>query len=266
MDLPSTLKGRFPFRLGSTSYIVPADIETNVDRLLGVVDDVELLFFESHEQGPLPGVDTVRHLRDVAERSALTYTVHLPLDIHLGHPDAAERERSAEKCRRVAALTEPLSPFAYVLHVYREADTGDSDDALRRWQSFVVETLARTLLKDVDPFRVCLETLDYPFEWITPIADALGLSRCLDVGHMLLHGFSVEDYLAAHFSCTRVVHLHGVRDGRDHRDISCVPESLLSLLREQLYNNAAAERTLTVEVFSADALAASLPVLEEWIQ
>ena len=265
MDFLKTLKGRFPFRLGTTSYIVPADMETNVRKLADVVDDVELLFFESHEQGPLPNPSTIRSLRGIALSSTLTYTVHLPLDVRLGCSDATERERSADKCRRVISLTESLSPASYVLHVYREADAGDSADALRRWQSRAVETLEQTVLKEVEPFRICIENLDYSFEWITPIAEGAGLSRCLDVGHMLLHGFSIEDYLAAHFSCTRVVHLHGVQDGRDHREISCLSEPLLSKLREQLRNDPT-DRTLTVEVFNTDALAASLRILEEWIE
>jgi hypothetical protein len=38
-----TLAGRFPFRLGATSFIVPADMETNVHFLASKVDDVLVL-------------------------------------------------------------------------------------------------------------------------------------------------------------------------------------------------------------------------------
>ena len=43
------LKGRLPFRLGTTSYILPSDMITNVAMLAPFVDDVELLFFELEE-------------------------------------------------------------------------------------------------------------------------------------------------------------------------------------------------------------------------
>jgi hypothetical protein len=44
-----TLAGRFPFRMGTTSFIVPADMETNVRFSASKFDDIELRFFESHE-------------------------------------------------------------------------------------------------------------------------------------------------------------------------------------------------------------------------
>jgi len=34
------LKNRFPFRLGTTSYIIPADLITNVRFLASYVDDI----------------------------------------------------------------------------------------------------------------------------------------------------------------------------------------------------------------------------------
>ena len=43
-DLPS-LTHPVPFRLGVTSYVYPADIETNIRALAPVVDDIELDFF-----------------------------------------------------------------------------------------------------------------------------------------------------------------------------------------------------------------------------
>ena len=40
-----------PFRIGTTSYIIPADILPNVVYLAGKVDDVELVLFEVEEGG-----------------------------------------------------------------------------------------------------------------------------------------------------------------------------------------------------------------------
>ena len=39
-----TLKSRFPFRLGTTSYIIPADIIPNVRFPGPLIDDIELFF------------------------------------------------------------------------------------------------------------------------------------------------------------------------------------------------------------------------------
>jgi hypothetical protein len=86
-----------PFRIGTTSYIIPADILPNAAYLAGKVDDVELVLFEVEEGGGnLPDENTLAQLADIARRNDLTYTVHLPLDLRLGDDDLS-RERSTRK-------------------------------------------------------------------------------------------------------------------------------------------------------------------------
>jgi hypothetical protein len=75
-----SLKNRFPFRLGTTSYIIPAELLPNVIYLADKVDDIELVLFESDEISNLPDAATVKILKETAEQSDLTYTIHLPMD------------------------------------------------------------------------------------------------------------------------------------------------------------------------------------------
>src|SRR5512139_2373484 len=106
---PDTPLSRFgtPFRVGSTSYVYPADILPNVEKLAeaGDVDDVELVLFEV-DDGPnnLPGPDVVRRLADIAAENGLTYTVHLPLDLRLA-ADGSEQHASLVKAGRVIRAT-----------------------------------------------------------------------------------------------------------------------------------------------------------------
>jgi hypothetical protein len=74
----------FPFRLGTTSYIIPAGILPNVHYLADRVQDVELILFDL-DGGPsnLPTPDQTAELRQVAAHKHLTYTVHLPLDLRM---------------------------------------------------------------------------------------------------------------------------------------------------------------------------------------
>jgi hypothetical protein len=58
------LKSRFPFRIGTTSYIIPDDIEPNILYLSDVVDDIEIVLFESDEYSNIPDTQLVSRLSD----------------------------------------------------------------------------------------------------------------------------------------------------------------------------------------------------------
>ena len=91
----------FPFRLGTSSYIIPADILPNANYLAGKVKDIELILFEV-DDGPnnLPSPDVIEELAKIAREQDLTFTVHLPLDLKLGN-DGSERDVSLAKAKRV---------------------------------------------------------------------------------------------------------------------------------------------------------------------
>jgi sugar phosphate isomerase/epimerase len=251
------LKGRLPFRLGTTSYIKPADILPNVRFLAGLVDDVELVLFESDEISNLPEPDVVTDLHLLADEHDLTYTVHLPLDANLGHPMGAERRRSVRKCLRVIELTSPLRPFAYVAHILRE---GEQDQ--EAWRRAVRRSIESLLEAGIGRRQVCVETLDYDFSLIAPVVSDCGLAVCVDVGHLLLREEDPNTVLAQHLGRTRVVHLHGVRDGRDHLPVDVLDEALLGeMLR--LIEQADGERVVTLEVFGQEQLFRSLVAVQE---
>ncbi|MGE5799736.1 MAG: hypothetical protein ACM337_05370, partial [Syntrophaceae bacterium] len=86
-----SLKNRFPFRLGTTSYIIPADLLTNVRWLASCVDDIELLLFEADDDSNLPDKGTIAELDKIARSNDLSYTVHVPLGLALGAASETER-------------------------------------------------------------------------------------------------------------------------------------------------------------------------------
>ena len=131
-----------PFRFGTSSYIVPADILPNVQYLAGKVQDIELVLFEvDEEQNNLPSAEVLDELIRLASLFDLTYTVHLPLDLKLG-ADGSEQDLSLIKAYKVIELTKRLKPWAYVLHLEGK-DVRDSKDReiLRRWQDQAVRAL-----------------------------------------------------------------------------------------------------------------------------
>lgn len=252
------------FRLGTTSYIYPADILPNVRRLAGMVEDVELVLFEMPEASNLPDAKTVVELQRIAALHGLSYTVHLPLKLQLG----AEDERwasSVEKARRVILATRPLEPWAYIVHL--NVVHPMSYDRWWRRCVLALEILAQEAGK---PELLSVENLENcSLEMLMPVLDAAPVSLCLDVGHLWLAGLDPSPALRAFLKRTRVVHLHGV-NLRDHKSLSWVPaESLRAVLEEMLRQGY--EGVVTLEVFSVEDFFSSwervrslLEELEHW--
>lgn len=253
------LKGRFPFRVGTTSYIEPDAVLPNVRFLAPLVDDVELLLFEAEAPSLTPA--EIAELGQLAARHGLTYTVHLPLDANLGAAEEAERNRATAAAGRAIALTRPLDPFAFVVHLCGEQKGPAPAADVNAWLANLEASVRALLAAGVPARRLCVETLAYAFEHVAPLVERLDLSVCLDIGHLLLSGFPPAEHVRRYWDRTRVVHLHGVQDGRDHRDISRLAPETLSLLWSHLRTAGAAERVVTLEVFNRADFERSLGVL-----
>ena len=247
-------KNQFPFRLGTTSYIIPDEILPNIEYLKDKVDDVELVLFESDEMSNLPSASDILLLRDISRDYDLTYSIHLPLDVYLGHRDAAVRRRSVEKCLRVVELTSTLNPSAYVMH----AEAGERVD-INRFRDEERHVFCESLLSSIDmlvdeeaasPDAFCVETLNYPFELIFPVIRQFGLSVTLDVGHLELYGFPVQDHLDVFLKYAKVLHMHGIKDGKDHKGLEYMRSETLDLVMHSLQENPDDQRVFTMEIFS----------------
>ena len=251
--IPPLPKNR-SFRLGVTSYIFPADILPNAEALAGCVDDIELVLFESRAASNLPTPVAIDRLAELGRRHRLTYTVHFPLDRHLGSPAAEERAAGVRQIRELLTLTRPLEPYGYVLHL-----SGIAPDAPRehvqQWQRDTAAALELVFAGGANPRLFCVENLDYPFAWCEPLLDRFGLSVCADVGHLWRSGTDVDAFLARHLPRTRVIHLHGVHRGQDHLPLTALePERLRAFLRAIRDFSG----VVTLEVFEYDALRLSI--------
>jgi len=260
----SPLKGRFPFRIGTTSYIVPHDILPNVRFLADIVDDVELVLFESDEISNLPTDAVVGELRALAQAKNLSYTVHLPMDIELGSADESVRERSVRKCLRVVSQMAALAPFAHVLHFQHAVGMNPipSED-VPRWTAALERSIRDLLKAGLEPGALCVETLSYPFELVEHIVNEYDLSVCLDVGHLLLMGYPLEETIGRLLPRSAVLHVHGVAAGKDHCAISHIPAETWTMLLSALAGAPLRPRVMTVEVFNETDLRESLDRLKE---
>lgn len=247
-------KHLFPFRLGTTSFIYPADYATNVEKVGPYVDEIELLFFESPSTS-MPSQVQIDRLRSLAQNLDLFYNVHLPSDIDLGSPEADERQRAIQSLSRVVKLVEPLAPTTHTLHLsYGEHDR--SATAVLAWQNRTRQSLSQLLPGlPIDSRSISVETLDYPPEWFFPIVRELDLSVCLDVGHLLRYEFDLQRSMKMFYDRITILHLHGLLDGCDHRSLRGLPEDTRSILCPFLHRF---RGSVSLEIFALDALEESL--------
>jgi sugar phosphate isomerase/epimerase len=259
------LKGVFPFRIGTTSYILPDDLVPNVKYLSPLVDDVELVLFESEDISNLPDEKTIHQLKTLKQLSSITYTVHLPLDIYLGSLDENIRKRSVDKCLRVINLTAPLNPFSYILHFHGDMRDKKPSADMNKWKQALDRSVGELLSKGVNPDFLSVETLDYPFEIIDDIVFSHNLSVCLDVGHLAFYNYPIKEYLDKYFEQTKVIHLHGNTDGKDHKNITLLEPFIIDMLMEKITSYDQKEHVLTMEVFGYNEFITSMDVMRRYI-
>lgn len=254
---------KYPFRLGTTSYIIPADIISNVHYLAGKVRDVELVLFEV-DDGPnnLPNREQILELKNIAAESNLTYTVHLPLDLRLAD-DGSERHISLDKACRVIDCTRELNPWAYVLHLDGKSVRHNlSLQAMQRWQEQAIRSLDIVGAWAGGVQNLALENMEgYPLNFYEPVLERIAVSRTVDIGHLWLDHHDAVAYLRKALPRTRVIHAHGI-DGRDHKSLAQVPEEELRAVLDELvrfdYRG-----VITVEVFSEEDFITSVSAIKK---
>lgn len=253
---------KFPFRLGTSSYILPDDILPNVRYLAGKVQDVELVLFEV-DDGPsnLPTLEQIVELRRLTAEHDLTYTVHLPLDLRLAD-DGSPRHASLEKAWRVIDCTRALDPWAYVLHLDgKSVRVSATPEALRCWQDQAVQSLEIVGGWAGGVEKLAVENLEsYPLDFYDFVFERTRASRTVDIGHLWLDGYDPIVYLRQALPRTRVIHIHGIAE-RDHKSLAHVaPEKLRSVVDELVRANYTG--VLTIEVFAEADFLTSLAALE----
>ncbi len=252
-----------PFRIGTTSYIIPDDLLPNARFLVDKVQDMQLVLFDVAD-GPnnLPDAATVATLADLAAQHNFTYTVHLISDLRW---DAgAATQPALDQARQVIKLTQALHPWAYLLHLdgkaVRALETAPA--TLAEWQTDCVRALERVSAWVDDPACLAVENLEgYPPDFVQPVVMRTRVSRCVDIGHLWLDGYDPLPYLATALPRTRVVHLHGLAE-RDHNSLAHMEPSQLDPVVELLLHTPY-RGVLTLEVFGEADFASSMAALAD---
>ncbi len=256
--LPKSYKHAYPFKLGTTSFIYPDSYVSNVKMLAPYVDEIELLMFESAKDS-LPTRSEIETLSLLAKDFDLTYNVHLPTDAPVISRDAAAVESAAEALCRVIDLTSVLSPSTFTLHLPYD-ETSDSLADVKTWQELARSGVARLLdTTGIKSETISVETLNYPFEWAEELIKEFRLSICIDIGHLIVYKRLLNLAFDRYSERTSILHVHGVKEHRDHLALNHITEKDLHFFMDILQRY---KQVVSLEVFSYKDLKNSLIFLE----
>ncbi|MCF8110407.1 MAG: sugar phosphate isomerase/epimerase [Desulfobacteraceae bacterium] len=257
--LDKSYKNRFPFTVASPSFIYPDHVLPNARMLAPFIDEIELVFFESEYEESLPPEGDIKKLAKLSESTGLTYNVHLPIDVSITDPDEKKRAEAIKLTARTVERARLLEPSTWTLHL---PYTGCGNDArsVETWQKLAgpaVKTLLDTT--GIASRSVSVETLDYPPAWLKPLADDLDLSICLDIGHLMEHGYDIADAFKTFGERISILHLYGgVKSGRGHIGLGHLPDIYAPAVS---YILSCFSGTVSLEVFSRKDLEESLSAL-----
>ena len=255
--LPKSYKGVYPFKLGTTSFIYPDHIIPNVEMLGKYLDEIELLLFESASDS-LPSKQEITTLVSLAKELDLTYNIHLPTDIFLGDNNPSIRSYAVDIIKRIIDLTAPLAASTHTLHlIYDETSNGKT--SVKKWQEFIYKSMEQLISSGINGEAISIETLMYPFEWVENIITAFNFSICMDIGHLILQHADLETFFSRYSDIISIIHLHGVRNLRDHLPLDKLSEKEIGPVFNILKKFAG---VVSLEVFSYKDLTTSLQFLE----
>lgn len=260
--------GVYPFQLSATSLTIPTLNELDnleVNRQLGL-KEVEITLEFPHSL-PVPA-DLKKKMSEYQEKYGFSYTIHLPLSLHMTDVNPSIREASLQTLNHIFAEVEEFAPRAYVLHVSPYFYTGGTplgrpfevrlhEDRLKATR----DSLGR-LAQMIDPRKIAVENLFHDLIFQDEFIREFDYSVCMDVGHLLLNKSDVYLFYYKYRERIKVIHLHDVVNGQDHQQLG-EPDSALDLpaffylLHKDGYKN-----SIVLEQFKLEHIRQSMRAIE----
>ena len=164
------------------------------------------------------------------------------------------RRRSLDTVERILDLTLPLDPTSFILHVLKDPAVEPA-----RWKDTVRASLS-ALRGPASQFAV--ETLGWDLREIDDILRELGFSICIDVGHLVLYGDDVPATFEHFSGRVTMIHLHGVRDGKDHLALDKLGVDERAMIARTI-GRRATRSGLSLEVFSREDFEDSIEAMKQ---
>ncbi|BBD09757.1 putative uncharacterized protein [Desulfovibrio ferrophilus] len=241
--IAAKLKG-LPRRVAAPSFVIPDTVGANCHFLEGLFPEVGLCLFETDSCLAYGDQDLPPDLPGLN----LDYHVHLPLDL----PWAQGAEAAAQATLDLVTKTAFLNPRFYVLHP--PGTTGELERFCTLWHNAGLQN--RDLL---------LENIEgNDLDALLGVSGDLGLSLCLDLGHMLSYE---QQFLlrVADWNRVRMLHVNAPGKSSRHEALTSLgPEG--KILLQALLEHSRPETTVMLEIFGEQGLFDSAALLAQWME
>lgn len=222
-------KKRFPFKIGTTSYILPVKEESvvsNVSFLKDSFDMVQLLFFGREYLEEVMSRRIILDLGAIRNNTGLSYTVHLPSDLELLSASERSLGSSIDVIERICTETAPLGIEGYVLHVDR-LERGIPSVGLDAAHAELFQRAIGAITDRLGPdaaANIYIENTTYDLVYFSRTILRNPCRVCCDAGHLMLHHHDLRRFVEIYGGKIAQAHLHGVDAGRDHQALTGADE------------------------------------------
>lgn len=243
----------FPFKIGAPSYVLPTGYIENVTYLLGKVDDIQLLLFDSRADDPLFKADTLATLEYLARDAGLSYSVHMPVRPKLFDAFDRRLDNSLAVIEQLNRLKISSYTFHFDLPDGEKWGTLPKKEITRIQDRYIV--FFNGILEKFPQVNISLENTETPLSALDRVLNRTGISYCIDIGHLLVQDWDPGE-INERLSRASVIHLHGWEEinnkKQDHRtvtfnrDLFGLLESYTGILTIENYHKMLFEKSLDV--------------------
>lgn len=218
-------KKSFKFRLGTTSYIIPYkkdNIVRNVRYLTKYCDIIQLLFFSKDYLNEVMEDRIIYKLKRIKNENNVDYVIHLPIDLDLMNMDRNNIIDSLDIVEKIILKTKILKVKNFILHIDRfdNFTYPKIENNLKSRQIFEDNLIHFKNLEEKYDIKILIENTSYDLTYYSDLLLKYDFYICLDFGHLFLYDFNIIDFLKIFSNRVLLVHIHGVKCGKEHVDLN----------------------------------------------
>lgn len=213
-------------KISAPSFIIPATRAENVIYLKDLVDEVELLFFDSAHEFDMPTYGEINDLKC----TGMPFSAHLPTDADLN---------TSEGWATIDAYINRLQPLNIRRFILHPVESG---------------TFLKELIKRRNN-NIIIENTDFYGSFYDDAINA-GIRLCFDNAHA---GGLAPQFLDKYSTFIDEYHLQGTKDGQHHKSLEYIGPCLLKSVFHKAAEN---DSTVCLEVFEKDGFLKSYEIFK----